>query len=170
LKFLSGQKTVWQPDENVNVEQEVAYTLDSLGRLTVDKSVSVSVEPKGLRAEVEGSKFRQILRNLIRNALRALIGKENGALQIAACSTLDALDIRIQDNGKGMTPEQLADLFRGKPSDLLKKGIGFQIARQYVIEEAGGRLDVESSVDAGTLVTISIPVKTKDNNYDNSSL
>jgi predicted ATPase/signal transduction histidine kinase len=70
------------------------------------------------------------------------------------------VQISIQDNGKGMTPEVQAKIFDhlfttkgvGKGT-----GLGLAIARQIVVEKHGGSLEVHSEVGKGTTFVILLP-------------
>jgi predicted ATPase/signal transduction histidine kinase len=72
----------------------------------------------------------------------------------------NAVEILICDNGKGMTPEVKERIFDhlfttkgvGKGT-----GLGLAIARQIVVDNHGGSLDVESSVGQGTQFYIRLP-------------
>ncbi|NET11293.1 MAG: HAMP domain-containing histidine kinase, partial [Symploca sp. SIO2B6] len=71
------------------------------------------------------------------------------------------VDIRIRDNGKGMTDEVMAKVFDhlfttkavGKGT-----GLGLAIAHQIVVETHGGSLDVNSKVGQGTEFRIALPL------------
>ncbi|MBD2598129.1 AAA family ATPase [Nostoc spongiaeforme FACHB-130] len=71
------------------------------------------------------------------------------------------VDIRIRDNGKGMTQEVQKKIFDhlfttkavGKGT-----GLGLSIARQIVVEKHGGRLEVQSQVGQGSEFCIYLPI------------
>ncbi|OCQ99336.1 serine/threonine protein kinase [Nostoc sp. MBR 210] len=71
------------------------------------------------------------------------------------------VDIRIRDNGKGMTQEVQKKIFDhlfttkavGKGT-----GLGLAIARQIVVEKHGGRLEVQSQVGQGSEFCIYLPI------------
>ncbi|TAF52600.1 MAG: histidine kinase [Oscillatoriales cyanobacterium] len=78
-----------------------------------------------------------------------------------AMVTADTAEIRIRDNGKGMTEEVKAQIFDhlfttkgvGKGT-----GLGLAIARQIVEEKHQGRLEVQSKLGQGTEFLIALPV------------
>ena len=67
--------------------------------------------------------------------------------------------VRIQDNGRGISQEELANLFeryyRGTSTEENQQGsgLGMAIAKQ-IIEIHGGIIIVESTIGVGTLVTV----------------
>ena len=70
----------------------------------------------------------------------------------------DHILIEIEDNGRGMTEEELDQLFnryyRGSNTDNYKgTGLGMSIAKE-VIEAHNGEIQVESEVDEGTKIRI----------------
>lgn len=69
--------------------------------------------------------------------------------------------IKIQDNGKGMTPDVKAKifdhLFTTKEADK-GTGLGLAIARQIVVDLHGGILDVRSEASQGTEFCIRLPL------------
>ncbi|MFK8185497.1 MAG: sensor histidine kinase [Phormidesmis sp.] len=70
------------------------------------------------------------------------------------------IQIKIKDNGKGMTPDVKAKIFDhlfttkapGKGT-----GLGLAIAQKIIIETHEGRLNVQSDVDQGTAFCIQLP-------------
>ncbi|MGL5063666.1 MAG: sensor histidine kinase, partial [Microcoleus sp.] len=73
----------------------------------------------------------------------------------------NAVEIRISDNGKGMSEEVKACIFDhlfttksvGKGT-----GLGLAIARQIVVEKHGGTIDVNSTVSKGTEFVLTLPI------------
>jgi len=65
--------------------------------------------------------------------------------------------VRIADNGPGIASEQLDKIFEVFYSTRRGgTGLGLPIA-QRIIENHGGRIDVESEIGRGTLFTIVLP-------------
>jgi signal transduction histidine kinase len=101
-------------------------------------------------------KIAQVVVNLVRNAAQA--STPNGEVAV----TVDQLDgqavVQVRDQGVGMAPEVMARL--GEPFFTTKErgsGLGLGISRR-VVDEHGGKLDVESQPGQGTSVTVRLPV------------
>ena len=62
----------------------------------------------------------------------------------------------IQDNGRGFDPQAVADCEKGQ------RGIGLATMYQRT-RIAGGRLEIKSSPEAGTQLTLTIPIKKESN-------
>jgi two-component system sensor kinase FixL len=103
---------------------------------------------------IDQMKFRQAFLNLIRNAQEAL-PSPGGQIKIS-CEALDdsRILLTISDNGCGMTPEQLSNIFT--PFITYKKegtGLGLPISRE-IIEAHGGRMEAESTPGQGSTFRI----------------
>lgn len=80
-----------------------------------------------------------------------------GRIRIRGTAAGDRLCFEVEDNGKGMSPRQVQELFWDGT-----KGIGLKNIRKRLalIYGDGAQLDVRSEEGKGTLVTISIPCET----------
>jgi two-component system sensor histidine kinase PilS (NtrC family) len=97
----------------------------------------------------------QIFWNLARNALRAM--PDGGELRVAGGLAGGHYRLQVADTGRGMTEEQRANLFHPFHS-FFDSGTGIGMAIVYrIVEEHGGRLDVESQPGKGTTITVELP-------------
>ncbi|MHB1619138.1 MAG: HAMP domain-containing protein [Sulfuricella sp.] len=101
------------------------------------------------------TRLKQVLINLLSNAIK--YNREHGAVEVnCTASTPERIRISIKDNGAGLPPEQLAQLFQ--PFNRLGQeaggeegtGIGLVVAKQLV-ELMGGTIGVESTVGVGSV-------------------
>ena len=139
------------------------------------KEVLKSIEPQAAARKVElrllatggdGSvnldklQMFRALANLIVNALEAL-NNRIGTVSVTLRRATDHLEIEVRDNGCGIAPDKLANVFdpyfTTKP--VTGTGLGLFIAKA-VIEDHGGRIEIQSKVDSGTTVTIRLPLST----------
>lgn len=91
-----------------------------------------------------GGEVRQVVVNLVRNALQAM--SPGGTLRIALSETVDQLDLTFTDDGIGMTPETLQKLF--DPFFTTKEvgqgtGLGLSFA-QKIVDSHGGTISATS--------------------------
>jgi two-component system sensor kinase FixL len=104
--------------------------------------------------------IEQVMLNLIRNAIEAYRQCETRqkTITIQTIRKPGQLNIRVQDDATGISPDQLEDLFEpfytSKESGL---GMGLSISRT-IIEAHGGRLWAESDGNSGTTFTIRLPL------------
>jgi two-component system sporulation sensor kinase B len=102
-------------------------------------------------------KFKQIILNIIKNAIEATNDKENGRIVVYAYDDKDHINIKISDNGKGMSSEELERL--GNPFYTTKtKGTGLGMMVTFrLVEVLDGSLNIKSTVNMGTEVFLKLP-------------
>jgi len=125
-----------------------------------DKIHVVRQLEQGVCVLAEKTSLEQVLLNLILNARQALSTK-GGVLRIGARRVDDQVLIEIADDGCGIAPDQLKNVFtpfytHGKANG---RGLGLAFC-QKVIESHGGFISVESEKDQGTRFKISLPNET----------
>ncbi|MFC6674146.1 PAS domain-containing hybrid sensor histidine kinase/response regulator [Marinobacterium aestuariivivens] len=115
-------------------------------------------------------RLRQILVNLIGNAIKFSSGREHirGRVRVSTevCAGADTmLHFRVQDNGIGMTPETINNLFKyfsqGEVSTTRRfggSGLGLAICKR-LLDMMKGRIHVESTPGSGACFTVMLPVE-----------
>jgi len=124
-------------------------------RLDLDESI------EGI--EADRGRIRQILNNLVTNALESLDGVASPTLEIASRleSGGDAsyAVLTVCDNGPGFQRELLGRVFdpyvTSKPKGT---GLGLAIVKK-IVEEHGGRIDADNRPEGGARVRVVLPVK-----------
>ncbi|MGQ9888585.1 MAG: sensor histidine kinase [Aggregatilineales bacterium] len=118
--------------------------------------------PQGLPLlNLDGDLLAKALNKLVENALRYT--RDDGQVTLSASGAGDQLQVRVVDNGIGMTPDELAQLgtpyFRSENEYVRTyKGSGLGIPIAYgIIALLGGSLQVESQPGQGTAFTIVLP-------------
>lgn len=103
--------------------------------------------------------LQQVFLNIIINAIQAM--PLDGILSIKSEERLDSLFIIISDTGMGIPEENLSKIF--DPFFTTKDvgiGTGLGLSVSYsIIKGLGGRIEVQSEVNKGTIFTIVIPKK-----------
>jgi signal transduction histidine kinase len=112
-------------------------------------------------AWADAKQIQQVLFNIVINAIQAM--EEGGTLsvltELVKRDNRSFLQIKIQDTGAGIPPEQLDKIF--VPFHTTKTqgtGLGLPICRQ-LIEQHGGRIEVASRLGNGTVFTIELPAQ-----------
>lgn len=117
--------------------------------------------PGPAQVYADPDRLRQVLGNLVTNALRATSAGGSVTLTSAVDST--AVVVRVADTGTGIAPASLpyvfdrfwrADSARGRRTG--GSGLGLSIARQIVTDH-GGTITVASQLGVGTTFTITLP-------------
>ena len=111
---------------------------------------------------IDPERMRQVLSNLIANALRYT--SEGGLIQlrygtVASDGKKQAL-ITVKDNGNGIPADILPNVFNRfyKSRDSSGTGLGLPIAR-HLVEAHGGTIAIESQEGQGTTIQIVLPVE-----------
>jgi signal transduction histidine kinase len=123
---------------------------------SLPRPIAVEVPAELPHIEVDPVRIRQILLNLLANALRHTPAE--GIITVEVQAQPQRVLIRVRDTGTGIAPEDLPRLFERfqKGSDSRGSGLGLPIARKLVLAH-GGEIGVESVLGRGTEVTVSLP-------------
>jgi signal transduction histidine kinase len=113
------------------------------------------LDPKLPRVFVDEEQLWQAVLNLIRNALDAMPG--GGTLTVRTHRNGRRAELQIADTGKGMTAEQVQQLFVPFFSTKANgTGLGLAMAQQIVTEH-DGQIECASAPGRGTTFTLSLP-------------
>lgn len=143
--------------------------LDDLCFLESEPAARKSVELNLVYAEDlpahffgDEAKVRQIVLNLLSNAIKFT---EVGQIDVYARRIDDRLEIEVRDTGVGMSEEEQArvfELFAQADASTTRKfggtGLGLAISKQYA-EMMGGDLQIESTLRAGTCMSLILPYR-----------
>lgn len=112
---------------------------------------------------VDPVQIQQIVVNLVRNALEAVKGREDGQIRISATRTEKGVDVHVEDNGSGIQPEVVSDLFKAFSSSK-SQGLGLGLAISKTIAQShGGTLRVDPGGNGrGARFTLSLPLTAPD--------
>lgn len=109
--------------------------------------------------EFDPNQITQVILNLLKNALEALDGCDAPIIEIATELHSDHYVIKIRDNGRGIAAEDLSRIqepfFTTKATGT---GLGLAIVSR-IVEEHGGRIEIQSDLHKGTTVTLRFPLK-----------
>jgi signal transduction histidine kinase len=106
--------------------------------------------------EVDPARIRQVLTNLIANALRYT--GSGGSIRVQ-CELRDkAVAVTVSDTGRGIAEQDLPHIFERytKSSDSRGSGLGLAIARD-LIEAHGGTITAQSQIGSGTAIVFTLP-------------
>jgi signal transduction histidine kinase len=134
----------------VNFEREQMALRGVDLRVTIDDELPLVMVDEG--------QLRQSLLNLLRNAGDAVEEVGGGAVRVAVRAAGDRVEISVEDEGAGISPELLSKLF--EPFFSTKDGgtgLGLALTHQ-IIHEHGGEIRVDSEPGHGARFTIALPL------------
>jgi signal transduction histidine kinase len=112
------------------------------------------------QVNTDAEQMQRVFTNIMSNAVQAMNGKE-GQLDIDTGEEGGYIWVRFKDNGCGISQENMEKifepLFTTKPKGI---GLGLAITRRLV-EQNGGKIEVQSEVGRGTAFTIKLPQETR---------
>ena len=132
---------------------------DAVIRTLVPKNIELTSKvDTGLpEVEIDTDQIRQVLVNIITNAVQAVPG--GGKLTIEAQEKDSFLEVGVADTGSGIPEETIGKIFDPLYTTRAK-GIGLGLAVcKSIIERHEGQIEVKSSVGKGTAFTIKLPLK-----------
>lgn len=155
LAFARQDETHLQTFDAGESLRELRPMLRQLFDPTVDVRLDVAEGLQPIR--FDRTQFELMVLNIAANANHAMPG--GGVFEVTADTGASGVAIGFRDTGTGMTPEVQArafdPFFTTKPAGE-GTGLGLSVARD-LIQRAGGRIGVDSTVGAGTVIRIELP-------------
>ncbi len=107
------------------------------------------------------SQVNQVFLNLITNAAQATDSVKEAAITLTTREAENGVLVEVADNGTGIAPEVLPKIFDPFFSTKeIGKGTGLGLSISYkIVEQHGGRIEVESQRGSGTKFTVWLPLK-----------
>jgi signal transduction histidine kinase len=111
------------------------------------------------QAEVDPVRLREVLSNLLANALRYT--PRGGRIRVSAAASDGRLTISVRDTGPGIAAEALPHVFDRfcKSDESRGAGLGLAIAKSLVVAH-GGEIGATSEPGQGTEMRFTLPVST----------
>ncbi len=127
-----------------------------------NKHISLEIDaPQDLTVYADYNMLDTVIRNILSNSVK--FTEYNGRIEVFATAQDETVEIRISDNGVGMTPEQLQKLFSLDKSNISSgtagekgTGLGLVITQEF-IQINKGSIRVDSSIGKGTDFFITLP-------------
>ncbi|OOZ37525.1 sensor histidine kinase [Solemya velesiana gill symbiont] len=148
--------------EPVEIDALVTDVLDLYRSAGMEAGLEYSLNTDGALVEADSRRLRQVLLNLLKNAMEAVEGVEPPLVRVATCRKVEAdchfVELGVLDNGVGFDEEILSHLFEPYVTTKTKgSGLGLAIVKK-IVEEHGGRIWAENRPKAGACVILRLPV------------
>jgi signal transduction histidine kinase len=156
----------WVPRPiEIDLKTAIAETVSETKSVAERKGVQIetSVAPNASRAFLDRTALRQILSNLIENAIRYT--PSGGRVTVFTEPDSTAIWIGVKDTGEGIPPEHLPRIFErfyrvdsGRAREDGGTGLGLAIVR-HLTEAHGGDVQATSEVGRGTTIRVRLPLQ-----------
>ncbi len=158
-----------RPGDNLRISTDVNELVSEVLTLvqhlvrTNGVTLSVQLQEELPWAAIDPNQIKQVLLNLVHNALQAM--PRGGVLVVQTEAQqrggLPWLTVSVRDNGMGIAPEDMERIFEPffttRP---VGSGTGLGLSVSYgIITEHGGVIDVESELGQGSCFTVWLPVE-----------
>jgi signal transduction histidine kinase len=141
--------------EPTDLGQLVRDTVESFRPQAESAGVSLTIEvpDSGPTVEVDPARIRQVISNLLSNAIRHT--PSGGSLKVAVNSASDQVMMTLSDTGEGIPPDLLPHVFERfvKGPNSKGSGLGLAIAHDIIVAH-GGSIEVQNQPGGGTIVTV----------------
>jgi len=135
--------------ESVNMDELIADIMTELQYLASERNITLDYicqkTPPFIRGE--SLQLKRVLSNLIHNALNYT--PQGGYIEVALEHNSENLRIEVQDNGPGLSPKDLENVFHrfyraGGGRQVIGTGLGLYLSRQ-IVQAHQGRIWAENS-------------------------
>ncbi len=126
---------------------------------TRGKQVELTLPKSSIKVWGDPIALREVFANLVSNAVHHL-GKAAGSVTIEQRSDGDTCTFKVIDDGPGISPELLQNVFspfaRSTTSQHIGTGVGLYLVKR-IVEEHGGNVRVDSDESGGTRIVVTLP-------------
>lgn len=149
------------------VETDLRKLTDSVVKdqqLTTRRHTITVKGPDNLPVRADPTRLKQVLNNLISNAIK--YSPQGGPIEVRlrANSADDTAIVYVRDNGIGIDPDDVPKLFdrfmriqRKETMAIPGSGLGLYIAH-HIVQAHGGTLTIEPAPGKGTIAQVSVPL------------
>jgi signal transduction histidine kinase len=145
---------------HLDVAALLSEIVEALRPLGAPRSQELSAEEPAadLTADGDHDRLVQVFSHIIGNSFK--FGPEGGRVRIAAVAQGTEVRFAVTDDGPGMPPDELANLFdrAWQASRKSRDGIGLGLSiTKGIVEAHGGRVWAESILGEGTRIFFTVP-------------
>ncbi len=155
--YLSLAKPQAAKIQAIDLHTEIQKVCDLLMNFAQQQNITICLSLKeSISVKIDPIELKQVLVNIIKNGIESM--KAHGVIKIESHKVGNMSKIIINDQGIGMTPEQINQL--GTPFYSLKDcgtGIGLTVC-YTIIQKYKGEIKVKSQLGVGTTFTIYLPL------------
>ena len=169
--------------DRLAIEPLVRSTIETLAGFAEPRRITITsaVDPELPLIIADATKVRQILYNMLSNALRFSLAGGSVSISVAMVELdasplgADSIQIRVTDEGSGFPPETLEALMKERRLSAIASklglgaGLGLAIVKSFA-EIQGGRLAIESRPGEGSTARVWLPLDAREYDTDKVSM
>ena len=156
-QFLQAIRPVPPQVTLTDVNAVVNETITLLGPELENRGLTVvrDLSNKPAKALIDPSQIKQVLVNLIKNAMQAMT--RDGTLTLRTATEDGGVSLAVEDTGSGISEEQIKRIFEPYFTTKTKgTGLGLMIVHR-IIDQHAGRIHVRPGDEEGTVFRIWLP-------------
>jgi nitrogen fixation/metabolism regulation signal transduction histidine kinase len=121
--------------------------------------IDLSLDPAIPQMRGDAALLRQVIHNLVQNALDAMAGLPAPRLRISTGMQAGRVNFSVQDNGSGVKDDMLRRIFEPYVTTKPKgTGLGLAIVKK-IVDEHGGMVSIANVPSGGARVEILLPIE-----------
>ena len=157
-RLSSGKMTLNKKEVSIKAISDYIDVYMSARARRENKRLNINLDYENKKIYVDIDRIKQVLINLLDNAFK--FTEAEGTISISFTAVEGSLKIVVQDDGSGITKEDLPRVkekfYKGKNAKS-KNGIGLSICDE-IVKLHNGEIFIESEEGKGTSVTVILPV------------
>jgi signal transduction histidine kinase len=158
----ANKLTLFLQPENIGEFIESAILLSQPRASAKGVAIITQTEPNLPPVNIDAQRLRQVLRNLLENAITHT--DKGGSITVSAAQADGQLKVSVTDTGEGVSPADLRNIFerfyrtdKSRSRNTGGSGLGLTISKRLV-EAHGGRIEVQSELGKGSCFTFWLPL------------
>lgn len=152
-----------------DIQELLAETADMVSAQAANKNINIHVTDDKFNVEGDRGKVKQVVLNLLTNAIK--YNRSDGSITLSLHEQSEGdhpmIEVRVTDTGYGISKEHQKNMFqkfyRVPTLENVERGTGLGLAiSKNIIEAHGGRVWLESEVDVGSTFFFTLPQEHSD--------
>lgn len=161
LSYFLRNNVTGTTASTVSLEQELSHVkayLEIIEARFIDKlTIVYDVDPNVLKETILPFTLQPIVENAIQHGIRDM--EKDCLIQVTVCAVGDEINITVEDNGKGISPERIRLLGVSEIASETGTGMGLLNVNRRLVMTFGEQaaLQIQSEQNVGTVVSFRIP-------------
>lgn len=165
LSELDANKNIYRTPEDINVRDMVNSIVERMDINAKKRNQTLTYHSINEIPIIQGHRdsLERVIINIISNAIKYT--PTGGRIEVYTTSVYDGITIKVVDNGIGIPKDKLPHIFdrfyrvdKARSRDTGGTGLGLAIAKQTIESGFNGKININSELNKGTEVSITIPL------------